>query len=142
MHIVCPSCHKTNRAPTDKPLDQALCGSCGQVLFDGKPVEIDLLILRRHIERNDIPVLVDFWAPWCAPCRMMAPAFAEAAGHLKTTVRLAKVNTEEHQQAGSLFAIRSIPTMVLFAGGQELGRVSGAMNATQIQHWVSQQLAH
>lgn len=141
MHIVCPHCHKTNRVPEDKLAGDPHCGACSQSLFTGHPVELNFTSLQRHIQKSETPLLVDFWAPWCGPCRMMAPAFAEAATKLEPKVRLAKVNTEEDQQAGMIYGIRSIPTMVLFNAGQEVARVSGAMNTQQIQNWVQQSLA-
>lgn len=141
MHIVCPHCQKTNRVPEDKLLEMPSCGACREPLFPAHPPELDFNALQRHIQKSEIPLLVDFWAPWCGPCRMMAPSFVEATARLAPYVRLAKVNTEDHQQAGMIYNIRSIPTMVLFMGGQEAARVSGAMNTTQIESWVKQHLA-
>ncbi len=141
MHIVCPHCHKTNRVAPEKLGSSPHCGACGKTLFNGQPVEFGFTALQRHIQKSEMPLLVDFWAPWCGPCRMMAPAFAEAASHLEPHMRLAKVNTEEDQQASMIYGIRSIPTMILFHGGQEVARVSGAMNAQQIESWVRQHLA-
>lgn len=140
MHIVCPHCHKTNRVPEEKLAGNPQCGACQQSLFTGQPVEFNLAQLQRHVQKSEVPLLVDFWAPWCGPCRAMAPAFAQAAGNLEPSVRLAKVNTEEDQQAGMVYGIRSIPTMVLFKGGQEVTRISGAMDAQQIASWVQQNL--
>lgn len=134
--IVCPHCHAPNRVPHDKLAAGGSCGKCKQPLFSGHPVELDAASFEKHIGRSDIPVLVDFWAPWCGPCRMMAPAFAQAASLLEPQVRLAKLNTEEHQGIAARFGIRSIPTMILFKGGREIARQSGAMDAGSIVRWV------
>lgn len=140
MHIVCPHCHKTNRVPEAKLAGDPQCGACHQSLFSGMPAEFNLAQLQQHVKKSEIPVVVDFWAPWCGPCLQMAPAFAQAASDLEPNIRLAKVDTEADQQAGMVYGIRSIPTMILFAGGQEVTRVSGAMTAEQIKHWVQQNI--
>lgn len=110
-------------------------------MFDGHPVDADAGMFQRQIERSDIPVLVDVWAPWCGPCRMMAPAFAEATLMLEPNVRLLKLNSDAEPEIAGRLDIRGIPTMILFRGGRELGRASGAMNARQIVDWVGSQLA-
>ena len=136
LHIVCPHCHKTNRVAQVHLGSAADCGSCHQPLFTGEPLELDGDSFARHIQRSQIPVVVDFWAPWCAPCRMMAPAFAQAAAELEPNVRLVKLDTEAHPQAAAPYGIRGIPTMVAFRNGQEVARISGALPAGEIVRWV------
>lgn len=140
LHIVCPQCAAINRIPSDRLGDNPKCGQCHQALFTAHPVELTAETFTRHIERNDIPVLVDFWAPWCGPCKAMAPAFEQAADQLEPQVRLVKVNTEAEQQLGAQFGIRSIPTLALFHGGKEVTRQPGAMSASDIVRWVQSQL--
>lgn len=141
LHIVCPHCHTTNRVRVSDMRHAPDCGQCHQALFDGHPLALDQASFDKHIGRSHVPVLVDFWAPWCGPCRMMAPAYEQAAGLLEPQVRVAKLNTEEAQAIAARFNIRSIPTLALFVGGKEVARQAGAFRTAQdIADWTRSHL--
>jgi len=136
VHVVCPHCDAVNRLPRERLGDDAKCGKCHSALFTGAPLALDELRFGQHVGRSDLPVVVDFWAPWCGPCRMMAPVFEEAARRLEPAVRLVKVNTEEAQAVALRYGIRSIPTLAVFRGGQEVARTSGAMDTGSLVAWI------
>lgn len=139
VHIVCPHCLAVNRLASDRLVAAPACGQCHKALFDGHPQPVDEAAFDKHLARNDIPVLVDFWATWCGPCQMMAPHFKQAATLLEPQFRLLKVDTDAVQALGARYAIRSIPTLALFRGGREAARQSGAMQSTGIVQWARSQ---
>jgi thioredoxin 2 len=137
--ITCPYCGASDRIPAEDFNLQLVCRKCGRALFAARPAELDTAALRELLAMSEIPVLVDFWAPWCGPCKAMAPAFEQAARRLEEHVKFAKVNTDEEQAISQELGIRSIPTMILFSGGEEIARHSGALSAGEIESWASQQ---
>ncbi len=134
--LTCLDCGQVNRVPEDKLTAGPKCGTCGARLTGGKVPEVDLATLEKAVRNDELPLVVDFWAPWCGPCRMMAPEYAKAAGELEGVARLVKLNTEDDPRAGQKFAIRSIPTLAAFTSGREKARQSGAMPAGSIVQWV------
>jgi len=138
QQIVCPHCAAINRVPADRPAAQAKCGGCHKALFDGKPVAASAASFATHVQRNDIPVVADFWAAWCGPCRAMAPAFERAAGEMEPEVRFLKVDTDAEQALAAQYNIRSIPTLMLFRGGKVVAQRAGASDAASLQAWIRQ----
>ena len=136
MQVVCPHCLKVNRLPKKEHYNKAVCGHCKNSLLDNPPVEVDAQGFSHVLQKSDLPVVVDFWAPWCGPCRMMAPAFEQAARALPLKAQFLKVNTENNPQISAQYGIRSIPTMILFRNEREIDRVSGVLSADQIRQWV------
>ena len=137
MHLVCPHCNATNRVPSDKLLAVLNCGQCHASLLSEHPDNLGETAFNAQIAKSDLPVVVDFWAPWCVPCRMMAPAYEKVSQDMQGRARFVKVNTEVEQGLAAKFNIRSIPTLAIFAGGREIARQPGAVSATDLMRWVS-----
>jgi thioredoxin 2 len=140
LHLLCPHCGATNRVPRTRLADHGKCGACHVALMTGQPLEIDAAGLRRLTEIEELPLLVDCWAPWCGPCRAMAPQFERAAADLEPEVRLAKLNTEDNQEIASRLGISAIPTFLLLNRGREIGRLAGARSAGELAAWTRNQL--
>jgi thioredoxin 2 len=139
-HIVCPHCMSVNRIPTEKDARAAKCGRCHQPLFTGRPVPASAKSFMAHIERNDIPVLVDFWAPWCGPCKAMAPIYERVCSEFEPDVRFLKVDTESEPGLAARYDIRSIPTLMLFQKGNVVVRQAGAVDAQTLRSWLRRHL--
>jgi thioredoxin 2 len=136
QHVVCPHCNSTNRVPSSKSMADAQCGRCHKPLFESEPSALDTAGFDAQISKSDVPIVVDFWAPWCGPCLGMAPAYVAGAKRLYPQARFVKVNTEEQQALGARYAIRSIPTLAVFRGGKEVARQAGAMSEADLTRWI------
>ena len=134
--VVCPSCQSPNRVPSARLLDRPKCGKCKQPLFSGRPISLTDQTFDSHLDRSELPVVVDFWAPWCGPCKIMAPYFEQAAAELEPRVRFAKVNTDENPGLAQRYGISSIPTTAVFRNRREIARQPGAMNLQQLMQWL------
>jgi thioredoxin 2 len=139
--IVCPHCGALNRIATDRPAQAAKCGACHAPLFEGKPLEVDATQFERHLKEDSIPLLLDVWAPWCGPCRMMAPHFARAATMLEPELRLLKLNADTAPEVAARLNVRGIPAMFLLQGGRVLAQTAGAMDANAIVAWARRNLS-
>ena len=137
LHLVCPHCNATNRVPFDKLQAELSCGKCHQPLLEAHPDNLGEAAFNAQLAKSDLPLVVDFWAPWCGPCRMMAPAYEKVSHDMHGKARFVKVNTEDEQGLAATYNIRSIPTLAVFAGGREIARQPGAMSAPDLARWVS-----
>ena len=137
MHLVCPHCNATNRVPSDKLQAELNCGKCQEHLLTAHPDNLGEAAFNAQLSKSELPMVVDFWAPWCGPCRMMAPAYEKVSQDMQGKARFVKVNTEDEQGLAATYNIRSIPTLAVFAGGREIARQPGAMSAPDLARWVS-----
>jgi thioredoxin 2 len=138
--VVCPHCDTANRVPSARLRERPTCGKCKHRLFDGRPVALNDRNFDRHLSGSELPLVVDFWAPWCGPCKVMAPAYEQAAAQIEPRARLAKVDTEQNPMLAQRYGIRSIPTLALFKGGQQVASQPGAMGLPQLIQWIEQHL--
>ncbi|MDH5327238.1 MAG: thioredoxin TrxC [Gammaproteobacteria bacterium] len=138
VHVVCPACDAVNRLPEEKLGAGGKCGACHRPLFTGQVLELNNARFQKHIQKSQLPIVVDFWASWCGPCKMMAPVFAQLAQELEPQFRLVKVNTETEQALAAQFNIRSIPSLLLFENGIEKARIAGAMDKQNLLAWIQQ----
>ncbi len=136
--VVCPHCSSVNRLPKDKLAAKGKCGSCHSLLFTGQPIELTTHNFQRFIQKTQLPVVVDYWASWCGPCKMMAPVLVSTANQMEPYVRFAKVNTETEQSLAAAANIRSIPTLVMYRDGHEIARMSGALDQQNLMSWIRQ----
>ena len=136
LHLVCPHCNATNRVPSDKLQAELNCGKCQEHLLTAHPDNLGEAAFNAQLAKSDLPMVVDFWAPWCGPCRMMAPAYEKVSQDMQGKARFVKVNTEDEQSLAAIYNIRSIPTLAVFAGGREITRQPGAMSAPDLARWV------
>jgi thioredoxin 2 len=141
IHVVCSHCGATNRMPEGRDLAAGKCGKCNRQLFEGVPADVSAAILEKHIAKSDIPVLVDVWAPWCGPCKVMGPQFEAAAKQAEPGLRFVKLNSDNNQALSGRLGIRGIPTLIMFRDGREVARVSGAMSSSDILRWAGENVS-
>ena len=137
LHLVCPHCNATNRVPSDKLHAELNCGQCHAALLDAHPDNLNEAAFRAQLAKSHLPLVVDFWAPWCGPCRTMAPAFEKVSQDMHGRARFVKINTEDEQNLAAAYNIRSIPTLAVFAGGREIARQAGALSTADLARWIS-----